>query len=95
MVRELARSRQESQAFSSLRTSFTPQHVEPARPPLESLPHLLRPRSFLLSPFLPTKGMFNVPLLGLSGTNWNYRIVTSAELPPLAPERKVELAELH
>ena len=37
----------------------------------------LGPVCGLLSP-LPTKGIFNVPLLGLSGTTWSYHIVTGA-----------------
>ena len=41
-----------------------------------SLCHVfLAPACGLLSP-LPTKGMFNVPLLGLSGTTWSYFVAT-------------------
>jgi hypothetical protein len=48
--------------------SLTPECVELARPRLVSLlPRLRGSCTFLLSP-LPTKGIFNVPLLGLSGT---------------------------
>ena len=49
--------------------------------------------AFLLRPRLPTKGMFNVPLRGLSGTTQSYPSVTGDRFQAFV-ERLVRGAEL-